>query len=423
VKVVIHRGTQQIGGTCIELTADGGGRILLDLGRPLDVDDVSAAAALPAVGGLRDGAADLLAVLISHPHQDHVGLVEHVHRSIPVVIGPAGQRILDRAAAWMDKPLLSGRDTILHWQSERPVSIGPFLITPFLVDHSAYDAYALLIEADGERIFYSGDFRGHGRKSALFERLIARPPPNIDVLLMEGTVIGRDAASVDFPTEDDLEQDLAARLRAAQGLTLAWTSAQNIDRLVTMYRACRRTGKRFVVDAFTAEMLAATGNPKIPQADWEGVGVYVPQWMRLKIKRQQAFDLLESFKRNRVFLDALTRNDMLLFRPGMLKEVDAQAPLDGAQLIYSNWSGYLRDVSTEKVRNWLHERAIPMHVVHTSGHASIPDLVRFSRALAPKRLVPIHSFHTASFGSLFDNVDLRADGESWAVSQSSERQR
>jgi ribonuclease J len=36
--------------------------------------------------------------------------------------------------------------------------------------HSAYDAYSLLIGADGQRLFYSADFRGHGRKAALFEQ-------------------------------------------------------------------------------------------------------------------------------------------------------------------------------------------------------------------------------------------------------------
>ena len=44
------------------------------------------------------------------------------------------------------------------------IEIGPFRITPQLVDHSAFDAYALLVEADGKRVYYSGDFRAHGRK-------------------------------------------------------------------------------------------------------------------------------------------------------------------------------------------------------------------------------------------------------------------
>ncbi len=42
-----------------------------------------------------------------------------------------------------------------------------------------------------QRPFYSGDFRGHGHKSRLFDKLIANPPGDIDVLLIEGTNIGR----------------------------------------------------------------------------------------------------------------------------------------------------------------------------------------------------------------------------------------
>lgn len=38
MKACIHRGSNQIGGTCIELEADGV-RIVLDIGIPLDADD------------------------------------------------------------------------------------------------------------------------------------------------------------------------------------------------------------------------------------------------------------------------------------------------------------------------------------------------------------------------------------------------
>ena len=57
MQVCIHRGTQQIGGTCIEL-ASGGQRILLDLGRPLDLDEADAERALPVIPGLRTGGDD-----------------------------------------------------------------------------------------------------------------------------------------------------------------------------------------------------------------------------------------------------------------------------------------------------------------------------------------------------------------------------
>ena len=71
----------------------------------------------------------------------------------------------------------------------RPLVVGPFKITPFLVDHSAFDAYALLVEADGRRLFYTGDFRAHGRKAELFKRLLREPPAAVDVLLIEGIML------------------------------------------------------------------------------------------------------------------------------------------------------------------------------------------------------------------------------------------
>jgi ribonuclease J len=416
MRICIHRGTEQIGGTCIEVEASGK-RIVLDVGMPLDILPEQADAAVPAVQGFREPSADLLAALISHPHQDHVGLVRYLRPDLPVVIGAAAQRILDRAAGWLDQPKLEGRPS-QYLESGKPLELGPFRVTPYLVDHSAYDAYALLIEAEGKRLFYSGDFRGHGRKQALFEAILRKPPAEIDVFLMEGTVIGRDGEGESFPTEQELETDFVDHLSRAQGLTLVWTSAQNIDRIVTLYRAAKRTGKTLILDAFTAEMLAATENPNLPQASWpRNIAVYVPDWMRRKIRREGDFAKLDAFRRNRIFLDRLTDPSrfVMLFRPGLLKEVDAQAPLEGAQLLYSNWSGYLRDPSTQVVRDWIAERAIPIRHVHTSGHASVPDLKRFAAALAPRRLVPIHSFHTDRFDEFFANVERRRDGEWWEV--------
>lgn len=51
------------------------------------------------------------------------------------------------------------------------------------------DAYSLLIEAEGKRVLYSGDFRVSWSQSILFEQMLRYPPKNIDVLLMEGTVL------------------------------------------------------------------------------------------------------------------------------------------------------------------------------------------------------------------------------------------
>ena len=61
-------------------------------------------------------------------------------------------------------------------EDRQPFSLGPFTLTPYLVDHSAFDSYALLVDGGGRRLFYSGDFRAHGRKAALVRRSASTPP-------------------------------------------------------------------------------------------------------------------------------------------------------------------------------------------------------------------------------------------------------
>ncbi len=72
MRLRIHRGTKEIGGTCIEVEAVGK-RLVLDVGLPLDAPDEAQETLLPMVPGFREPDASLLGVAISHPHQDHFG--------------------------------------------------------------------------------------------------------------------------------------------------------------------------------------------------------------------------------------------------------------------------------------------------------------------------------------------------------------
>jgi len=150
MKVCIHRGSNQIGGSCVEVTS-AGKRILIDLGLPLDAE-ANDKKYLPAIPGLEGDDETLLAILISHPHLDHFGLLGHISEKIPVIMGADARRILGQASRSLPGtwPIPAGG---LDLKSEIPIGIGPFKITPFLIDHSAYDAYSLFIEADGKRLF------------------------------------------------------------------------------------------------------------------------------------------------------------------------------------------------------------------------------------------------------------------------------
>jgi len=123
-------------------------------------------------------------------------------------------------------------------------------------------------------------------------------------MLMEGSSLGRLGPDQGFPSEEDIEARLADAFRAP-GFVGVCASAQNIDRIVSIYRACKRTGRTLVLDLYAAEVLAATGNPNIPQAGWPNVAVYVPEYQRRHVKRTERFDLTERYKPHRIFREVL----------------------------------------------------------------------------------------------------------------------
>src|SRR4051812_47555222 len=118
----IHRGTEQIGGSCIELEAEGE-RILLDLGLPLEADEATDDL-LPPVGGLTAPDPNLRALVISHGHGDHWGLAPKALASLPLAMGAATARILHAAAPFVPTPF---RPEVTYELADRKViEIGPF---------------------------------------------------------------------------------------------------------------------------------------------------------------------------------------------------------------------------------------------------------------------------------------------------------
>jgi len=334
----------------------------------------------------------------------------------PVAMGQAARKILHAAAPFLLNAVsdIAGPDLV----DRQTISFGPFRVTPYLVDHSAYDAYAVLIEADGKRLFYSGDFRAHGRKQGTMERLFRQPPRDIDVLLLEGTTLGRGSSKVPL-SEAALETEFVRRFKTAPGLVMVGTSAQNIDRLVTIYRACKRTGRTLLIDLYAAEILKSTGNPAIPQSGSGQVALCIPQRQRVQIKNKGLFDELEAHSGHRVYLKRdVSRNlpgYVLLFRPLWMHDLETADCLSGACLIHSQWEGYLSDDKFGDVSNWVDAHGIGFVQLHTSGHASHDDLKRMAAALSPNTVVPIHTDVPHQYDQIYDRISHHADGEWWDV--------
>ncbi len=410
----IHRGAREIGGSCVEVEHDGQ-RIVLDVGLPLD-DGFDQPHSLPAVPGLSPGTEreGLLAVVISHTHPDHMGLLGDIASEVPVYGGEAAGRLVQSAALFIG----NGR-TSREWlpmRDREQLTLGPFTVTPLLVDHSAFDAYALLVEAGGRRLLYSGDLRAHGRKPATWRRLLDEPPEGVNALLLEGTRLSRPAEH--NMTEQQVERQLAGLCEETKGIVLVCYSGQNIDRLVTVYRAAKGSGRILILDLYGAAVAAATGRGTIPQASWGNVQVFVPHAQRRRIIESERFDEINAIRPYRIFAEQLAElapRAVFTMRGSMARELEEARCLDGAAAVWSMWPGYLDDGSGRRLRDWFAEHGVPLATIHASGHAAVSDLQALATAIGAAQVVPIHTEAPDRYAELFANVAIHEDGVWWPV--------
>ena len=203
MEIVIHRGAKQVGGICIEISSKAS-RILLDFGLPLSFefgDDIESFLPQLLFDELTHGTIKVDAVFLSHAHLDHYGLTGFLPSQIPIYLSNATKIIMGFSEEFTPNKI--GVINTAEFRSYSPVQIGEITVTPFLMDHSAFDAHGFLVESGGKSIFYTSDFRGHGLNKALTSDLAAKLPA-IDVLLMEGTIIG-ERESEFFQTEEEIE--------------------------------------------------------------------------------------------------------------------------------------------------------------------------------------------------------------------------
>lgn len=411
--LTVHRGTRSIGGSCIELTRSNGERLILDAGRPLDAPR-EAAGLLPATLDIDRPAT----VLFSHAHMDHWGLIDELPIGWPIWAGEKSAELMRLSSELFGGSITRPIDT---WHSRSgPFQIGGFTITPYLTDHSAPDAYMLLIEAGERRILYSGDFRAHGRKASLVEAMITSPPGDIDVLIMEGTNLRTDKPVI---SEAELEASFVALARQTPRHVFVQWSAQNIDRTVTLFRAARRTGRKLVVDLYGADVLRRLSEGTrlpVPGADFPELKVVItPGGKRLYARQNREAFVNEmatgafGTSRSRLARDPA----IIMLRDSMLRDFDRGGlgfTADDAYA-FSNWSGYL-DPSDPK-SGWFQAQQAGARTtrLHTSGHASPTDLARFAAAIAPQALVPVHGLSWDAPAISLPTVRRLADGQAWEI--------
>ena len=401
MKITIRKGAHEIGGTCIEVSTKTT-TILLDVGLPLSED--SRPADLTAL--------NFDAVVLSHPHQDHFGLLGTIDPSIPVYLGKASEDLIGATRLFLNKPPLE--NNFKHFSAWEPFEIGDLRVTPYLMDHSACDAYAFLLEADGKRVFYTGDFRAHGRKEILFKKLINAPPADVDVMLMEGTMLCRE--NTEFPNEKAVENKIRDTLESQENISFLISSSQNIDRMVSAWKACRDTDKTLVVDIYTAWVLNAIRDvaPGVPKLGWPHLKVLAlfnhSEVLKKHVETFGSFG--QQVWSSRIKIDEIRNSPteyLVLARPSLVNIIESFRSTKKVNLIYSQWKGYLdperhKSRKDKRFAELQDDPDFAFSYAHTSGHAVVDDLKILCKAIQPKVLVPIHTEFGSEYDKHFENV-------------------
>lgn len=369
----VLRGRDRIGENLIEISY-GKTKILVELGKSLDDGDEQFEREILQK--------PYFAVVVSHYHEDHAGLIKY-KTDCPVYIGQGAYRILKARGDFNGEDI---SDNILTYRNGQPFYAGNVKITPFLCDHSAYDSYMLLFEAGGKSILYTGDFRFHGRKDK--EKLLAALPKRVDVLIHEGTNIGKNSCTM---TEVELENKAVEIMRATDRPVFVLQSGTNIDRLVSIYRASKRSGRITYMDNYMSLIASAAGG-SIPRPDlFRDVIAFTPRPVRGK--RRDMFLEIQN-KRGLKGIANGAKKFTMFVRPSMLeyiKKLHSTAHMCGATLVYSMWKGYK---DNEDMKEFLSEiQALGLNVIdlHTSGHASAEDIELLKQTVNPKEIVCVHT--------------------------------
>ena len=417
MRIIIHRGARQIGGSCIEL-ASGSTRLIFDAGLPLDTDTPGASDPLPVPGLFTTATPNptppVTGFFLTHAHGDHSGLMPHIRPDVPIYLSKGTSQMMLAGSCFAAQDALpKGRGTILT--EGRWLELSPFKILPLRVDHSAYGALAFLIEAEGRRVLYTGDLRAHGRKPGMLKALCAQAARGpLDVLITEGTLLGSERSA--GRSEHELEDLAAAEMSRSPGLVLTSFSAQHIDRFVTFYKAARKAGRIFVADHYLEFILHVLRRDmsKLPRIGTGPGDLRLLSFPRQKVMGRGARERLAGHDAAGASVTADTLRAepsryAMLFRPRMIEAVFGGRIPPASTCLYGYWNGYLSKPEWLDAKKSLEATSGHLIETHTSGHIFSEDLRTLITTLAPRRVVPVHTNNPEAFRELHAATVLLPD--------------
>ncbi|MBU4342035.1 MAG: MBL fold metallo-hydrolase [Candidatus Altiarchaeota archaeon] len=441
VSLTFHGGVNEIGGSKI-LLEDKDTRIFLDFGQSFDfgqdyftgwlaargrngLGDYFEFDLLPKIEGLYsqeqlEGTEmdhcepEIDAIFLSHAHFDHMAHISFVDERIPVHCGEATLRFIKaQETSGLSK---FGEHDYRTFKTGDKIGVGSLELEPIHVDHSIPGAYGYVIHTSEGAVVYTGDLRMHGPMASMTQEFIRKAKESKPVaMITEGTRMAPEEKRRNYSEQQVC--DICDKIVSGTDKLVVMTHyGRDIDRFMTFYNLCKKTGKKFVILPKIAHLLKELHNDKNlkmpdPLKD-DNLLVY--------FKRKKVYYKWEKeFMPKKVDADYVHENqgDILMYlnfyQFGELIDI---RPARGSHFIHSMSEPFSEeDIEDEVMHRWLDHFGFEFHQAHASGHASKEELVEMIKEIGPKRIFPVHTEHPEMFRERFSNAEMVEKGKRYGL--------
>ena len=336
---------------------------------------------LPDLSFIEDRIDDLLGIVITHGHEDHIGSLPYLAEDLGVPIYPT-PFTMGLIRGKLEEEGIANRVKLKMIPMGGNFQLGPFGFTFVEMSHSIPEASALLIDTPYGRVFHTGDWKLDKNpvigNPTTPEGFMAIGDKGVDVLVCDSTNIFNTTAS---GSESTVRKGLFEEVSKAKGRVMITSFASNAARLHTFGEVAKETGRKLCVTGRSLDRIIkvarATGYLKdFPDTISPDEAMRLPKNKVLIIATGGQGEERAALARvaNGQHTITLEADDTVIFS-------SKQIPGNEVQI------GRIQNTLAAKGIRMITERQAHVHV---SGHPGQPELAQMYDWLRPDALVPTH---------------------------------
>ena len=332
---------------------------------------------------IEERAADLLGVVLTHAHEDHIGAVPYfaAELGVPLYATPFTADLVLRKLE--EAGLANEVELNVIDREHGSIKLGEFEITYIPLSHSIAEGNALLIETPFGRVFHTGDWKLDEEPligvPATEEELMQLGDEGVLALVCDSTNVFNAASS---GSEGEVYRGLLEEVHGHAGKrVLVTTFASNVARLQTLGRVAQQTGRELCVAGRSLDRIIEVAQDNGYLQDFP---------------KPIDFDRAMQLPRGKVMILATGGQGEPRAALARIADQSHQLSLaEGDVVLFSSRQIPGTEIPIARIQNQLAKRGLVMvtdrqSMIHVSGHPGRPDLQAIYRWLRPEILVPVH---------------------------------